>query len=207
MQTVLPVDVPGWLLFGLLFGFTVSVAVASVFALGSYFFPNRASNGAIRSGESRRRTELRQYLQAIDEPFAEDHFVGGYTVAFYLPKRDIAITFDARAFYAIEAIERPSARAVLVEHEMPGIYLGKRLPFETPDTVFDSLGEDEDGMHSVDSSEAALAVLGLPSNATQQQIKDAYREKAKAVHPDTGGDPETFQQVKDAYATVSENTE
>lgn len=205
MQTVLPVDVPGWLLFGLLFGFTVSVAVASVFALGSYFFPNRASNGAIRSGESRRRTEIRQYLHAIDEPFAEDHFVEDHTVAFYLPKRDVAITFDARAFYAIEAIERPSARAVLVEHEMPGIYLGKRLPFETPDTAFDSLGEDKE--QSVDSSEAALAVLGLPSNATDQQIKDAYREKAKAVHPDTGGDPETFQQVKDAYAAVSDGTE
>lgn len=206
MQTVpVSVDVPDWLLFGLLLGVTLSVAVASVFVLGSYLFPDRASSGTIRSGETRRRTEIRQYLQAIDEPFAEDHFVGDHTVAFYLPKRDVAITFDARAFYAIE---RASTHAVLVEHEMPGIYLGNRLPFETPDTAFDSRDEDgEKEEQSVDPSEAALAVLGLPSNATEQQIKNAYREKAKAVHPDTGGDPEAFQQVKDAYATVSDSTE
>lgn len=201
MQTV-PVSeiIPDWLLLGLLFGLLLSLAVASVFALGSRLFPDRESRGETRSGETRRRMEIRQYLQAIDEPFAEDHFVGTHTVAFYLPKRDVAITFDPRAFYAIE---RSSTHAVLVEHEMPGIYLGTRLPFETPETVLGSPDEEEQSRSiDIDRSSAALAVLGLPSNATEQQIKDAYREKVKAVHPDTGGDPEAFRQVNEAYATI-----
>ncbi|MFC6961787.1 J domain-containing protein [Halocatena marina] len=58
----------------------------------------------------------------------------------------------------------------------------------------------------MDESDAALAVLGLPSNATDQQIRAAYRKKVKAVHPDMGGDPEAFQQVNEAYSTVSDDT-
>jgi hypothetical protein len=199
VQTVLAV-LSNWLLLGTLLGIVLSLVVAGVFALGSYFFPDQASNGGIRSGDTRRRTEIRQYLQAIDEPFAEDHVVEDHTVEFYLPKRDVAITFNARAFYAIEL---SPTHAVLVEHEMPGIHLGDRLPFETPDIDFETEDEEE----SVDRTEAAFAVLGLPSYATEQQIKEAYREKVKAAHPDMGGDPESFQQVKDAYATACEHAD
>jgi hypothetical protein len=197
------VILPDWLLLGTLLGIVLSIAVASVFALGSHFFPDRATSGGVRSGNVRRRTEIRQYLQAIDEPFAEDHFVEDHTVAFYLPKRDVAITFDARAFYAIE---HSQTRAVLVEHEMPGIHLGHRLPFETPDFSFREQ-EERRTDNEEDRSEAALAVLGLPSNATEQQIKEAYREKVKAAHPDMGGDSESFQQVKEAYATAREHAD
>lgn len=199
MQWVLSI-LPDWLLLGTLLGVVLSLAVASVFALGSHFFPDRATSGGEKSGDARRRTEIRQYLQAIDEPFAENHFIADHTVAFYLPKHDVAITFDARAFYAIE---HSPTHAVLVEHEMPGIRLGNRLPFETPDIGVQT--DNRDGSDKgVDPPEAALAVLGLPSNATEQQIKEAYREKVKAVHPDMGGDPKSFQQVKEAYATARE---
>jgi len=34
----------------------------------------------------------------------------------------------------------------------------------------------------------ALAILGLPPNATRQQIKRRYRVLAKEHHPDRGGD-------------------
>jgi hypothetical protein len=197
VQTVLVLS-SDWLFLGTLFGVVLSLVVASVFALGSYFIPDRVTSGESRSGDARRRTEIRQYLQAIDESFAEDHFIEDYTVAFYLPKRDVAITFDARAFYAIE---RSPTHAVLVEHEMPGIHLGSRLPFETPQTF------QQDDQAEVNPAKAALAVLGLPSNATEQQIKEAYREKVKVVHPDMGGDPESFKQVNEAYATAREHAD
>jgi preprotein translocase subunit Sec63 len=45
----------------------------------------------------------------------------------------------------------------------------------------------------------ALAVLGLPSNATPQQIKRRYRALAKRFHPDCGGDPQKMQQIIAAY--------
>jgi DnaJ-domain-containing protein 1 len=45
----------------------------------------------------------------------------------------------------------------------------------------------------------ALSVLGLPSNATPQQIKRRYRMLAKKHHPDLGGDPRQMQRIIAAY--------
>jgi hypothetical protein len=189
---------PEWLVLGVLLGVGCSFLVAGIFAVGERLSPTRAEAGERLSGDSRRRQEIRQYLRAIDEQFAEDHFVEGHTVAFYLPKRDVAITFDARAYYRIE---RSATRAVLVEHEMPGIHLGSRLPFETPDIEFGT--EDE---RAVDPIEGAFAVLGLPETADESEMKAAYRQKVKEVHPDHGGDREAFERVREAYTTARKAT-
>lgn len=45
----------------------------------------------------------------------------------------------------------------------------------------------------------ALSVLGLPSNATRQQIKRRYRILAKQYHPDRGGDQQQMQRIIAAY--------
>ena len=45
----------------------------------------------------------------------------------------------------------------------------------------------------------ALAVLGLPANATIPQIKQRYRKLAKQYHPDLGGDPRQMQRLSAAY--------
>jgi len=45
----------------------------------------------------------------------------------------------------------------------------------------------------------ALAVLGLPANATPEQIKRRYRKLAKRHHPDCGGDPKEMQRIIAAY--------
>lgn len=45
----------------------------------------------------------------------------------------------------------------------------------------------------------ALAVLGLPLNATPQQIKQRYRLLAKKHHPDRGGDQKQMQRIIAAY--------
>jgi curved DNA-binding protein CbpA len=45
----------------------------------------------------------------------------------------------------------------------------------------------------------ALAVLGLPLNATPQQVKRRYRALAKRHHPDRGGDPRQMQKIIAAY--------
>ena len=41
----------------------------------------------------------------------------------------------------------------------------------------------------------ALAVLGLPANATRSQIKRRYRALAKRYHPDRGGDQRQMQRI------------
>ena len=45
----------------------------------------------------------------------------------------------------------------------------------------------------------ALRVLGLPPNATPQQIKRRYRVLAKQHHPDRGGDQKQMQRIIAAY--------
>jgi len=198
-----------WLFLGVVIGAAVSVAVAGAFLAGRRLFPDpdpeSESDSEVppRRGDGRRRAEIRQYLRAIDESFAEDHPVEGHTVEFYLPQRDVAITFDARAFYGIEG---SSTYAVLVEHELPGVHLGSRLPFETPDLNLGSgAGRPDPGAGgTLDRADAAFAVLGLPATANEWEVRDAYREKVKSVHPDQGGDPDEFRQLKEAYSAARE---
>ena len=48
-------------------------------------------------------------------------------------------------------------------------------------------------------------ILGLYPDATEEEIKDAYRRKSMIHHPDReGGDEESFKQVKAAYEVLSD---
>ena len=49
-------------------------------------------------------------------------------------------------------------------------------------------------------------VLGVQENATQDEIKKAYRKLAKENHPDTGGDEVKFKKVSEAYETLSDDS-
>ncbi|MBO0349444.1 J domain-containing protein [Phormidium pseudopriestleyi FRX01] len=56
------------------------------------------------------------------------------------------------------------------------------------------------------------ALLGLDNGATGPEIRRAYRELSKRYHPDTSPLPqaearEKFQQLKDAYTTLSNDRE
>ncbi|WP_276271515.1 J domain-containing protein [Haloarcula litorea] len=192
--------VPEWLLLGVVIGVAGSLLVAVVFLVTARLFPAEQRARRARTvgdgGEERRRGELREYLRAIEEPFAENHFVEGQHVAFYLPKRDVAITFDAQAYYRIE---RSGTTPVLVEHEMPGVHLGARLPFETPEV---SLGPDPE---PVNPAVQAFDELGLPRSASRAEVKSAYRERVKEVHPDHGGDEEAFRRVREAYTLAKQH--
>jgi len=56
---------------------------------------------------------------------------------------------------------------------------------------------------SVIERQRALAVLGLPANATPQQIKRRYRTLAKRYHPDRGGDRQQMQRIIAAYELLA----
>ena len=52
------------------------------------------------------------------------------------------------------------------------------------------------------------AILGLPCNAGDEEIKRSYREQAKRWHPDHNTDPaavETFQKISVAYDVISDD--
>ena len=46
------------------------------------------------------------------------------------------------------------------------------------------------------------SILGVPKEATADEIKAAGRKKVKATHPDHGGDPETFHKVTQALTVL-----
>ncbi len=46
------------------------------------------------------------------------------------------------------------------------------------------------------------AILGVSSDASEAEIKKAYRARARSAHPDAGGDEEDFKQVQHAYQVL-----
>ncbi len=47
--------------------------------------------------------------------------------------------------------------------------------------------------------------LGVDKTSTPDQIKQAYRRLASLHHPDKGGDTAQFQEIQEAYATLSDD--
>jgi curved DNA-binding protein len=50
----------------------------------------------------------------------------------------------------------------------------------------------------------AYQTLGVGKNATEAEIKKAYRAMASKHHPDKGGDTAKFQEIQTAYETLSD---
>lgn len=48
-------------------------------------------------------------------------------------------------------------------------------------------------------------LLGLSQDATVNEIKHAFNEKALTCHPDKGGNEEDFLQVRNAYEAITES--
>ena len=47
-------------------------------------------------------------------------------------------------------------------------------------------------------------VLGVSRDASQDEIKRAFRKLAAKYHPDAGGDEEKFKEISEAYSTLSD---
>jgi len=54
---------------------------------------------------------------------------------------------------------------------------------------------------------AAYAILGVDINATNEEIKKAYRQTAMYCHPDKGGDKADFQELNAAYEKIMQQRE
>ena len=48
------------------------------------------------------------------------------------------------------------------------------------------------------------AILGVKKDATEAEIRKAYRKLAIKLHPDKGGDPAKFQEMQNAYEVLSD---
>lgn len=194
-------ELPAWLLLGVGLGVVASAAVGAVFYFGDRLFPpvDRSGQRGYVDGTLRRHAEIRSYLTAIDERFVENADLDDLITAFYLPERDVAITFDPRVFFALETA---STYVVLCEDEMPAGNLGRRLPFEVEEP--EPAGRRSTADRSVTS---AFQALGLDAGASQDEVRNAYRSQVKEVHPDSGGTEAEFKQLQEAYTTAKEHAD
>lgn len=48
------------------------------------------------------------------------------------------------------------------------------------------------------------SILGIPKNASEQDIRKAYKKKSMQHHPDRGGNEEEFKRVNEAYQTLKD---
>jgi hypothetical protein len=192
---------PPWLVAGVALGVVLVFLVAGIFVAGDRLFPAPPTDRSRRiDGTDRRRAEIRSYLDAIGERYVEDATVHDHTVAFYLPEREVAITFDPQAYFGID---HAGTDAVLCEHEMPGSQLGRRLPFDVPGRK----ARADRSTVGAESIGAAFSQLGLPPSADADEVRAAYRQRVKDVHPDQGGDSESFRRLREAYTTAREHAD
>ena len=47
-------------------------------------------------------------------------------------------------------------------------------------------------------------ILGVPRNASEKDLKDAFKKKAMQYHPDRGGNEEQFKQINEAYDVLKD---
>ena len=58
-------------------------------------------------------------------------------------------------------------------------------------------------MATIDSQKDYYAILSISASADDDEIKQAYREKARDYHPDSGhGDADLFREVQEAYEVL-----
>ena len=65
-----------------------------------------------------------------------------------------------------------------------------------------SHGRDNAQLH-VEADDICYQLLGITPSATPEEIREAYRRKAKQYHPDKGGDPDMMRAITEAYRKLS----
>jgi len=63
-------------------------------------------------------------------------------------------------------------------------------------------GKDR-AQHHVEGNDICYQLLGITPSATPEEIREAYRRKAKQYHPDKGGDPDMMRAITEAYRKLS----
>jgi hypothetical protein len=91
------------------------------------------------------------------------------------------------------------------KHEQMEAYFAAQQPLV--DAVLDDprqMAELEAIMQSVRGKQyiTEYTLLGVESNATKRDVRNAYRRKARKLHPDAGGNEAAFKQLYTAYRRV-----
>ncbi|MDX1745159.1 MAG: hypothetical protein R3324_04415, partial [Halobacteriales archaeon] len=95
------VALPVWFRVGILGGIAIAALAGVLFYLGDRLFPAPRTTRRGDGGEARPRAAIRAYLTEVGEEFVEGYSIHGVDVAFFLPDRTVAITFDALGYFRL----------------------------------------------------------------------------------------------------------
>lgn len=100
----------------------------------------------------------------------------------------------------LESDAQTSLQTLSGEQALADYYLDlSQLEVATREDVESLLGSFWQAYNRYDDRAEALQVLGLNAPAKAADIKDAYRRLAAANHPDRGGEPARFIEIRRAY--------
>ena len=96
-------------------------------------------------------------------------------------------------------------RALAVGHDaLRDYYLDLDNLHDTDEEELQALiGEFWEKMNALDHREKALRVLGLEGDEPFEAVKGRYRRLAARHHPDRGGDPHHFREIRSAFEALS----
>jgi DnaJ-class molecular chaperone len=85
------------------------------------------------------------------------------------------------------------------------VYLAFSLILSACAKPFDFFGFDRNHRPPASNDNEYYECLGVSRTASESEIKQAYRQKAKILHPDRGGNPEQFKLLAQAYEILSDS--
>ncbi len=108
---------------------------------------------------------------------------------------------------ALHIVKRPlvdrGTQQLSVDRSLKDYYLGwENLNRESAESVQSLLDGFWKRLLGDVQAPEALATLGLDETADLPEIKTRYRQLAGEHHPDKGGDPDQFRQIREAYETL-----
>jgi len=122
-------------------------------------------------------------------PYAQQSRIEDHAIAVYFDYKGKPMCFACDTYQNMEANMRAIEKTI---NALRGIERwGASDMMERAFTGFAAIGHQQ--------TEHWSDVLGVPRNATRDEIETEWRRLRSLHHPDKGGNPQTFQAVKEAY--------